>query len=278
MDFRCFFRLGTLCLVVTSVLGHAWASPKLEDDLTRIFVGRSFTIRNFYRGTHLRYGSDGELVDKAEPGYWSRDGMVEFTSLKISTDNELIMQGNRTCILLDQKQGEFSNATTGDHVQIEIQLTPDQPNPQAVLPILQKVLLSSRDRLAELVPSYWANCLSRKVGRRDKHAPWECVASDKQGVPDFNDQKITWETPLPDTSLHTGTRHYLIQHRVAYLSEPGVKDPTLGAARDPIFEWQQNRTRIGNMNSFSPSLWEKTGKRVTLLSSAQLEWVSTMMR
>jgi TonB family protein len=247
MVFRCFSLFGTLCVAGALVLGYASASLKLEDDLGEIFVGHSFTVRNFYHGSHLRYGSDGELIEKAEPGYWSRDGMVEFTSLKISTDNKLIMQGNRTCILLDQKQGEFSNVTTGDHVQIEIQLMPDQLSRQAVLPILQKVLLSSHDRLAELVPSYWQDCLSRKVERRDKHSPWECMAADKQGVPDFSGKKITWDIPPPDTSLHNGTRHYLIQHRVAYLSEQGVKDPTLGAARDPIFDWEQNRTHIGTM-------------------------------
>ena len=56
----------------------AYASCDLEQEMSQIFAGRSFSIRNFYRGGHLRYGSDGQLLGKAESGYWSRDGMVDF--------------------------------------------------------------------------------------------------------------------------------------------------------------------------------------------------------
>jgi len=114
-----------------------------------------------------------------------------------------------------------------------------QLSSQAVLALLQKILLSSHDRLADLVPSHWANCLLRRVDRRDKHSPWECEVADKQKVPDFAGKKISWDLPSPDTSLHNGTRHYLIRHQVEYLSEPGVKDPRLGAASDPIFQGTQ---------------------------------------
>src|SRR5215813_8726155 len=73
---------------------QALASATLEDKLKQLFVGRSFTIRNFYRGGHLRYGNDGRLVEKADAGFWSRDGMVQFAAVKISKGGALIMQGN----------------------------------------------------------------------------------------------------------------------------------------------------------------------------------------
>lgn len=106
-----FLVIVSLCFTLSAASVPGWATPSLEDELSRIFVGHSFTIRNFYRGGHLRYGSDGELLAKAEPGYWSRDGMVEFSSVKLSQDNRMIMQGKRTCLLLDQHEGEFSNVT-----------------------------------------------------------------------------------------------------------------------------------------------------------------------
>ena len=236
----------TVLISVLPMLMYA-SSPALETELSHIFIRRSFTIRNFYRGGRLRYGSEGQLVEKGESGFWSRDGMVEFSSVKISSDNKLIMQGKRTCVLFDPGHGEFTNVKTGDSIQIEVQLDPQQSRIEDVVPILQRILLSSRDRLGDLVPSYWKNCVSRQVERRDKSSPWECVVTDKQAVPDFSGRKVSWDIPLLDDSLHNGMRRYLLRHRVAYLSKPGVKDPKLLVAPDPIFQWEQSRTHIGTM-------------------------------
>jgi len=224
-----------------------FASAPLEQELSQIFVGHSFTIRNFYHGSPLRYGSDGQLLEKAEPGFWSRDGMVQFSAVKLSREGTLVMQGNRYCIQFEPEYGEFINVRTGDKVQIEIQFKPDQLSREALVPIMQRVLLSSSDRLADLVPSYWKNCLSRKLGRSDKHWPWECETNDKQNVPDFAGKEIAWDLPPPDNSLHNGRRHYLLQHRVAYLAQPKVRAPALLGGPDPFFDWLQERTKIGQM-------------------------------
>ena len=234
-----------LMLLVLSL--PEFASPTLEQELSQIFVGHSFTIRNFYRGGRLRYGSDGQLLEKAESGFWSRDGMVQFSAVKLSRDGTLIMHGNRYCVQFEPKYGEFINVRTGDNVEIEIQLQPDQLTREALIPVMQKILLSSRDRLVDLVSSYWANCLSRKVDRRDKHSPWECEATDKPNVPDFAGKQLSWDLPPPDNSLHNGTRHYLLQHRVAYLLERGLQAPVLLGGPDPFFDWLQERTKVGEM-------------------------------
>jgi len=237
--------LVLLMLGVLSLPGRA--SPALEQELSQIFVGRSFTIRKFYRGSHLRYGSDGQLLEKTEPGFWSRDGMVQFSAVKLSRDGTLVMQGNRYCVQFEPEYGEFINVRTGDKVEIEIQLKPDQFSREALVPVMQKILLSSRDHLADLVPSYWASCLSRKVNRRDKHSPWECEANDKQNVPDLADKQLSWDLPPPDNGFHNGTRHYLLQHRVAYSLDAGMRAPTLLGGPDPFFAWLQERTKVGEM-------------------------------
>jgi len=234
-------------LVVVSLVPTSVAGSTLEDDLAHIFVGRSFTIRNFYRGSHLEYQSDGKLAGKAESGYWSRDGMVEFSSVRISPDNKLTMQGKRTCILLDTHQGEFSNVTTGDNVVIEVQLSPDQLKFQSIISVLQKILLNDHDRLSDLVPSYWANCVSKKVDRRDKNSPWECLGSRNQGAPDFAGKKLNWDTPLPDNSLHNGMQMYTLVHNIAYLEEDGVTTPRLQVGKDPIFQWEQRRKTLDSI-------------------------------
>src|SRR6266480_6719792 len=136
------FRLILSTAVLTSLSLFTFAAPSLEQQLSRLFVGRSFTIRNFYRGGHLRYGSDGRLLDKADPGCWSRDGMVQFSSVKFSKEGTLSMQGNRYCIQFDAEHGEFVNVRTGDKIEIEIQLKPDQLSVESVIPVLQTILLS----------------------------------------------------------------------------------------------------------------------------------------
>jgi TonB family protein len=225
----------------------AFACPafaaNLDKDLSDLFVQHSFTIRNFYRGNHLRYGSNGQLLEKAEAGFWSRDGMVEISSVKISKDNLLVMEGKRTCVQFDPAEGEFSNVRTGDKVEIDVQLQPDQLTMQSVIPVLHNVFLSSHDRLADLVPAYWANCLRKRVDRADKHSPWECVA-DKQSVPDFAGKKIDWEVSPPDRTLHNGTKKYILTHRIGYLEEEDVTMPRLQIGPDPILQWEQRRTQL----------------------------------
>jgi TonB family protein len=157
------------------------------------------------------------------------------------------MQGERYCVQFEPDYGEFINVRTGDKVELEVRLTPDQLKLEAITPVLQQVLLNTRDRLADLVPSYWMNCLARKVIRPDKRLPWECETTDKHSVPEFAGKKVSWDLPPPDTGLHNGTRHYLLQHRVGYLAEPGLQFPVLLGGPDPYFVWLQNRTKVGPM-------------------------------
>ena len=244
---RAVWRHLKLLILLPVLLGFAlpgFASPSLEQQLSNLFVGHSFTIRNFYRGKTLRYGSEGQLLDKAENGYWSRDGMVEFASVKILENNVLALQGKRTCVLFDPAHAEFTNVWTGDTVQIEVQLTQDQLTLGAAAAVLQKVLLSSRDHLADLVPPYWSNCLRHRVDRPDKHSPWECVAQDKQRIPDFAGKKISWDIPPPDNALRNGMQIYHLKHRVGYLAETGTTVPRLLVAPDPFFQWEQRRTNL----------------------------------
>jgi TonB family protein len=66
-------------------------------------------------------------------------------------------------------------------------------------------------------------------------------------VPEFAGKKVSWDIPPSDTGLHNGTRHYLLQHRVGYLAEPGLQFPVLLGGPDPYFVWLQNRTKVGPM-------------------------------
>jgi TonB family protein len=240
--------VAVFCLFVLGFSSHAYASSsELEHQLSQIFVKRSFTLRGFYQGSRLSYNSAGVLTSKAKPGYWSRDGMVLISSVKLASGNQLIMLGDRHCVEFDPASGEFSNVRTGDRVEIWIQLDPSQLTLESVIPVLQKVFITSHEKLADIAPSYWANCLSQKVNRPAKDALWECQADDKTKVPDLTGKKLEWEAPRPDNTLHNGTQLYLLEHRVAYIPEPGVELSRLQVAPDPLFRWEQRRVQLGQL-------------------------------
>jgi hypothetical protein len=72
--------------------------------------------------------------------------MVQFSSVKLSLQGTLIMQGGY-CVQFEPDYGEFINVRTGDKVELEVRLNPDQLKLEAITPVLQQVLLNSRDRL-----------------------------------------------------------------------------------------------------------------------------------
>jgi len=57
---------------------------------------------------------------KAEPGFWSCDGMVQFSTVKLSREGTLVIQGNRYCEQFESEYGEFINVRTRDKVETEI--------------------------------------------------------------------------------------------------------------------------------------------------------------
>jgi TonB family protein len=245
--------LSALCRLlrfIIAVIPLTFALPlqsgqaDLEQDLSHVFVGRSFTIRNFYQGTHLRYSSGGDLLNKNEPGYWSRDGMVKIASVKVSREGIIVFQGDRYCVLFSPDDGEFSNVRTGDKVEIQVDLPNGAMTMEETLPALYKVFITGKERLPDLVPAYWKDCLSQKVERPNKHSAWECVAHDRSQVPDFRDKKVVWDIPPRDTSLHNGMQFYALSHRIQYLAEDKVTAPGVLLAPDPLFQWEQRRTAL----------------------------------
>jgi TonB family protein len=225
----------------------AWGGRDIEQEVSGLFVGHVVTLRNFYGGNNLLYGSVGQLLSRAEPGYYSRDGMVEIYSVKLSTEDVMIMRGKRVCLLLDPEKGELNNVWTGDQVEIRVQLGPKPLDLAAAISVLQRVFFTAQDDLALFVPPYWRNCLQQKLFRSDEHSPWECTVPDKRQVTDFTGKKISWDIPPPDNSPHNGMQMYRLKHRVAYLMEEGMVPPQLLSAPDPLFQWIQRRAKLLEM-------------------------------
>ena len=249
-------------LLLLFLLGLALGSQasEVEDQLTELFVNRSFTIRNFYKGEKLVYDNAGALVSKADLGYWSRDGMVLISSVKMDSGGQLSMRGDRYSVQFDPKTGEFNNVRTGDHVELLIHLAANQQTFDASVPVLQKVFITSHEKLADIAPSYWRNCLTQKKNR-GRSGLWECGTADPNRKSDFSGKQLEWDLPLPDSNLHTGMKLYLLEHRVAYVHEEGNWiSPRLQVSPEPIFGWEQRRVRLGQLTCVLSILIGEDGK------------------
>ena len=240
--------VGILLLAATVGLGvPASGGSGLEQQISHLFVGHVVTLRHFYRGNNLQYGSAGQLLGKSEPGYYSRDGMIEIDSVKLSRDGELVMRGKRVCLLLDPQKGELSNVWTGDKIGISVQFGSAPLNFAAATGVLEKVFFTAQDDLTRFVPPYWRNCVQQKLVRSADGSHWECSASSR--IPDFAGKKVSWEAPPVDSSLvnesfGNGMQMYHLSHRVAYLTQDGMVAPQLISAPDPLFQWIQIRARL----------------------------------
>jgi TonB family protein len=234
----------TCLLFIVVACTNAFGFSEIQHQLARIFVGRSFTIRDFYQGDKLSYDSTGTLVGRAKSGYWSRDGMVLISSVYVDSDSELVIRGERQCIEFDPTIGEFSNVRTGDNLEISIHLQPTQLTLESAIAILQRVFITSHEKLIDIAPPYWRDCLTYKVFRPAKNALWECEPEDKTKVPEFAGKDVEWDIPPRDTSLRNGTQTYVLRHRVAYIRESGLFLPRLQIAPDPFLRWEQRRTHL----------------------------------
>jgi TonB family protein len=145
------------------------ANP-LEADLTRELKDKIVIFRAFPTGARARFDRDGKLISGGPSGYWSSDGMVEIENVSIKHDR-LRLNGRRVLNVFDHGKGTFSNLTTKQDFEAELQLDPSWQDMNAVKPLLDAVILRDPKELVNLVPDYWKPCVegTHKVGER-----WDC--------------------------------------------------------------------------------------------------------
>ncbi len=217
-------------------------AKEIENALRRIFEKHSFTIRNFYSGSKLRYDSKGALVGTPVEGYWSRDGFFEIAQVNIRPGNTLVFEGNRAAAVFNWTSGEFQNEHT-DKLTVEVQLD-SSLEPNAVISALYRVFLTGKEKLAEVAPSYWRACLGGKIERRDNRSPWECRATEGD-LPAKNVRAELW-TPPPDNTLKTGMQLYDLHEKIVFFMPEQTHSPFPLSTSRPFLRWAQRRVQLGS--------------------------------
>ena len=154
-----FLLLAALLVVAAIPAGANEVEQRLRDE----YHGRTFVLRGFYSGDHLRYDADGAPGD-ARSGEWTTDGFVLVGDIHIS-DLRLKLKAKRLSIGLGQKGTfEFLAANRkaqkkGPPLQIEAELPQVNPSLEQIEAILSRIFLATQDSFADLVPDYWKPCI-----------------------------------------------------------------------------------------------------------------------
>jgi TonB family protein len=148
----------------------------VQQHLRDQYQGKTFVLRGFYSGDHLRYDSSG-APDNTASGDWTVDGFVQVNDIHIS-DDRVIIKAQR--MVAAQIGGQFQlrplergkgNSTKRELVQVEVEADPGMhnPAPEQLDALFSKIFLTSQDSLAEAVPDYWKACLRESLKGTDKN-------------------------------------------------------------------------------------------------------------
>jgi TonB family protein len=169
-------------LPTVAVLFFAIAMAPAQDQAVQLdqylrdqYQGKTFLLRSFYSGDHLRYDSAGSVIGRAASGDWTADGFVQLNDVRIS-GQRLIVQAKRLFVVAGDGKGfrffadtpqKRANKERKTQLDIEIDLGPGNTSAELIETVMSRVFLTAHDDFAEMVPDYWKACVSMGLLGKD---------------------------------------------------------------------------------------------------------------
>ena len=176
-----------------SVSAHAGGS--LEDQVRREYQGRVLTLRHFYGGDELHFGSDGRLIGEARVGPWTLDGQLRVMDLHLQ-NGKLHIEAKRLWLFFDSAGKKLRDANeitpkdplleTGGQfrkgeglerlrdegvLRMDIEMASAPRQMTDIESVLNLVFLSPNDDLADFVPEFWKDFVLQQEGKPPRVAP-----------------------------------------------------------------------------------------------------------
>ena len=178
---RLTLRLSALILVTGAVFSFAVTTVAAHSDLTQHlndqYEGKTFILRNFYSGDHLKYEPSGHAINPLAPDDWTVAGVVEVESFRLAGDH-LKIEARRLHLgwlggvfqeLHDHDREGKSDKDEGKNRYLLIEVGLGLATVEAADAVLSQIFLTSRDSFADLVPDYWKPCvLAALTGKGSK--------------------------------------------------------------------------------------------------------------
>ncbi len=184
-------------LLLARLTALASDNGTLERKLDSDYASKVLTLRNFYKGSHLRLRSDGTLIGSAPVGSWTAYGQVQVKTIRIH-DRNLRIRARRIFVAFDSKTKpgrdvldllrdtkpadlvKLEKFYRAQEVELDIELASDHPEMQDILSALKASFLSSGESMTNIVPPFWRSYFAYREGVPDA-PPSEPVYSVKTG-------------------------------------------------------------------------------------------------
>lgn len=149
------------CLLIASLfflIAPGLEGSDVEKDVKKALENRyehkTFIIRHFYVGNHLKYDSEGALITKAESGPWSLYGFFQIDDLALK-QKKIELKGKRLYWRYNSGDRSVQYIRIPDRIRIEILYRNFPRDLDSIQEVLNKVLLPDVRSLHEEVPDYW---------------------------------------------------------------------------------------------------------------------------
>jgi TonB family protein len=212
---------AVMCFCFLFQVAGAGADVDIEQHLNSNYRDKTFLIRGFYTGNHLKYDSRGEPVGNPHTGYWSVDGEVQIRKIKLS-GSRLQIQAERLFLDIASEQ-VLAFRHGNDWVDFNVELDPQHVQAGDVDALLTKIFHTEHDNLLDLVPDYWKPCLNSALGGATTKEPG-CRFRSSVGIP-LSAQLSSSSTDSYQTRSKTQPEADERQEQIHHASEKGLVPP-----------------------------------------------------
>lgn len=158
----------------------------LQDD----YVNKTFVLRGFYSGAHLRFDSSGSLVGGNPSGDWTSDGFVLITNIDVKGHEVRIKARRMSALSLNKtfslRIAENENVRPGENKAITVEIGADlgtrRPSADQAEAALAKIFLSDQDDFVSLLPDYWKPCVPAGLAGQDENCHFASEILDIRGM------------------------------------------------------------------------------------------------
>lgn len=240
-------RMLPISLLVLALLASpSFAGSDIDRALRDEYEGKTLLLREFYSGDNLLYDSAGTLIGEKTSGDWTTDGFVTITGVQ-TLGSRFVIQARRLFVVSMEKGFDLRPAErriSGQknlvpvNVKVEVDFGTDDPTVDGVRIVVQKIFLTDRDRLAELVPDYWKPCVPEGLSGQNH----DCRFSGEiQAVPGVSSSDQTQALPAA-TTVPALTEN---QPTVVVLLGKNVAPPNAASLNTPMLPSHRGAFHVG---------------------------------